>query len=61
MSTFTVETSSSPSRTSSDYRVLRSAGVVYVVAWVVGLLVAPSAPSQPEPAAKVQAFFVNHH
>jgi hypothetical protein len=61
MSTVTVETGASSSRTSGEYRALRSASAVYVVAWVVGLLVAPSAPSQTDPAAKVQAFFANHH
>jgi hypothetical protein len=32
-----------------------------VVAWVVGLLVAPSAPSQTDQDVKVQAFFEHHH
>ena len=61
MSTITVETGASSRRTSGEYWALRSAGAVYVVAWVVGLLVAPSAPSQTDPAAKVQAFFASHH
>lgn len=40
---------------------MRLAGLVYVGAWILGLLVAPSAPSQTASDAEVQAFFVNHH
>jgi hypothetical protein len=37
------------------------AGLVYVGAWIVGLLVAPSAPSETAADQKVQVFFVAHH
>jgi glucan phosphoethanolaminetransferase (alkaline phosphatase superfamily) len=61
MTTVRIENSASSSRTSADYLALRSVGAVYVMAWVVGLLVAPSAPSQTAPDIKVQAFFQQHH
>jgi hypothetical protein len=61
MGTSAIVTQQSASRTASEYRVLRAAGAIYVLAWVVGLLIAPSAPSQTAPDAKVQAFFVHHH
>jgi hypothetical protein len=61
MSTATIETRTASSRTSGDYRGLRLAGAVYVLAWLVGLLVAPSAPSQTDPDIKVQVFFQHHH
>ena len=41
--------------------VLLTAALVYVGAWIVGLLVAPSAPSETATDQKVQAFFVAHH
>ena len=37
------------------------AALIYVGAWIVGLLVAPSAPSEGAADQKVQAFFVAHH
>lgn len=37
------------------------AALIYVGAWIVGLLVAPSAPSESAADQKVQAFFVAHH
>jgi hypothetical protein len=61
MSTATIETRTASTRTSGDYQGLRLAGAVYVLAWAVGLLVAPSAPSQTDPDIKVQAFFRHHH
>ena len=36
------------------------AGLVYVAAWLVGLLVAPAAPSDTAAAADVHAFYVEH-
>ena len=61
MTTVGIENSASSSRTSGDYLTLRWAGAVYVVAWVVGLPVAPSAPSQTAADITVQAFFQHHH
>ena len=51
----------SPAGSPRDRAVLRLAALVYVGAWIVGLLVAPSAPSQTASDAKVEAFFVGHH
>ena len=42
-------------------RWLAAAGGVYVASWIVGLFVAPSAPSPTASDAKVQAFFAAHH
>jgi hypothetical protein len=61
MAVITKESQRSPTRTAGDFRLVRASGAVYVVAWVVGLLVAPSAPSQTDPDLKVQTFFVHHH
>ncbi len=59
MATTTIDKQHAASRTTGNYQLLRGAGALYVLSWVVGLLVAPSAPSQTDPA-KVQAFFVHH-
>ena len=40
--------------------VLLTAALVYVGAWIVGLIVAPSAPSETAADPRVQAFFVAH-
>src|SRR5689334_18367478 len=42
-------------------RRLAVAGSVYVAAWLVGLLVAPAAPSATASDADVHAFYVAHH
>ena len=42
-------------------RRLAGAGGVYVAAWLVGLLVAPAAPSATASDADIHAFFVAHH
>jgi hypothetical protein len=42
-------------------QVLAAACAVYVLAWIVGLAIAPSAPKPSASDAKVQAFFVHHH
>jgi len=42
-------------------QVLAGACAVYVLAWIVGLAIAPSAPKPSASDAKVQAFFVHHH
>ncbi|HZE16274.1 MAG TPA: hypothetical protein VE197_11500, partial [Mycobacterium sp.] len=60
MSTVGIENRASSSRVAGEYLGLRFAGATYVLAWVVGLLVAPSAPSQTDPDLKVQAFFLHH-
>ena len=60
MATTTIDNQHAATRTRGEYQLLRGAGALYVLAWVVGLLVAPSAPSQTDPASKVQAFFVHH-
>ncbi len=51
----------SATTTSREAKLLRTAGFTYVGAWIVGLLVAPSAPNPTASDAKVQAFFVAHH
>ena len=49
MSTITVETGASSRRTSGEYWALRSAGAVYVVAWVIGLLRPPHRVRRTQP------------
>ena len=44
-----------------DSAIVLIAALIYVGAWIVGLLVAPSAPSETAADQKVQAFFVAHH
>lgn len=61
MATTSIDSQHAATRTAADYRILRASGAIYVVAWVVGLLVAPSAPSQTAPDLKVQLFFTQHH
>src|SRR3954464_4760592 len=41
-------------------RFLPVAGAVYVVSWVLGLLVGPSAPSVGAPAGEIRDFYVGH-
>ena len=41
-------------------RFLPVTGAVYVLAWVLGLLLGPSAPAPTAPAADIRAFYVDH-
>src|SRR5213592_1299034 len=41
--------------------VVASGGAVYVLAWIVGLLVAPAAPSPTASDATVATFFSDNH
>jgi len=49
----------SGTRTDAVVRLLPLAGTVYVVAWVLGLVLGPSAPGPTAPAADIQAFYVD--
>jgi hypothetical protein len=44
-----------------DARRLAGAGSLYVAAWVVGLLVAPAAPSATASDTDIHAYFAAHH
>lgn len=49
-----------PAITMLGRRALAMAALTYIAAWIVGLLVAPSAPSPDASDADVQAFFAAH-
>lgn len=61
MASVAMKSQPAASRAAGDYRLLRASGAIYVLAWVVGLGIAPSAPSQTDPDVKVHAFFLHHH
>jgi hypothetical protein len=51
---------SRPTRDTRRVRLLAWAGIIYVLAWLVGLFLAPSAPDPSASAATVNDYFVAH-
>src|SRR4051794_15093869 len=60
----TSPTATIPTRIATDrpiaIRALPAAGAGYVLAWLVGLVVAPSAPKNSAAAADIHAYFTAH-
>lgn len=48
------------SETADRGRMIGLAGLVFVAAWVVGLLVAPSSPAATDPASSISSYYLAH-